>query len=139
MREIEGVGHPVKVVGHLQLGVINDIVGAIGPSVAQSGDTSRRQIVGMDVIGKYVIGCDQRRQPLGEAFQRQAIRGVNARRPQNGNGNPVLPAPDAQPLFGIHPPSGPAAFRVQATGFVNQRALAIAINPGRTNVDQAPW
>jgi hypothetical protein len=51
----------------------------------------------------------------------------------------VPTTPGAQAALGIDPAAGAGAFRIQATGFVDLRAAAIAVNPCGANVNQAPW
>ena len=138
-RQREGIGHLIEVIGHLQVGIIDDIVDAIGPAIAQGSDTGCGQIVGMDVVGKYIISRSQRRQTFFQTLDRQALGGVNTRRAKDGDGNIVVSPPCAQTALGINTTSGPAAFRMQATGFIDRRASAIAVDTCRTHVNQAAW
>lgn len=93
----------------------------------------------MDVVGVDIVGGGQRRQALFQAFERQTVGGINARGTQDGDTHAVVPPPGTQAAFGIDAALGAAAFRLQTTGLVDDLAAAIAVDPGRTNVDQAAW
>jgi len=107
--------------------------------VAQRGNTGGGQILGVDVIAVDIVGGTQRRQAFFQALERQAVGGIDARRAQDGNHHAVVPPPGAQAALGIDPTHGAAILRLQAARFVDKRAAAIAVHPGRTNVDQAAW
>jgi len=107
--------------------------------VAQRGNTGACQILGMNVVGIHIVSGTQRRQAFFQALERQAIGGVDARGAQDGNRHAVLPPPETQAALGVNATRGTAAFRLQATRFVDDLASAITVHPGRTNVDQAAW
>ena len=105
----------------------------------QRCDTSGSEVVGVDVIGVAVIGLAKRRKGLVQAFDGQAVSGVDARRAQDGDLDASPLAPLAQATFGIDSPTGASALRIQAARFVDLRATTVAINPRRAYVNQAPW
>ena len=105
----------------------------------QRCDTSGSEVVGVDVIGVAVISVAKRRKGLVQAFNGQAVGCVDTRRAQDGDLDAGPLAPLAQATFGIDPPAGASALRIQAARFVDLRATTIAINPRRTYVNQAPW
>jgi hypothetical protein len=55
------------------------------------------------MIGEHVIGRNEGRQALVQTLDGQAIRGVNAGRPQDRDLDASLLAPAAQATFGIDP------------------------------------
>lgn len=93
----------------------------------------------MDVVGVDIIGLDQRRQALFQAFQRQAVGGVDAGRAQDADGDATTSAPGAQLPFGIDAAPGPWIIGGEAPRLVNQGAGTIAVNPCRAYVNEAPW
>ena len=93
----------------------------------------------MDMIGEGVVGLDQRRHSFLEARQRQAVGGIDAGGTQDADLDAGLPPPATQAAFGIDPTPGPTAFGAQTAGFVDPRPRAIAVNPRRAYVNQAPW
>lgn len=107
--------------------------------MAQRGNTGTGQILGMNMVGIHVVSGTQRRQALFQALERQTIGGIDARCAQDGNRHAILPPPGAQATLGVNATRGTAAFRLQATRFVDDLATAITVHPGRTNVDQAAW
>ena len=138
-RQRKGIGHPVEILGHAQIGIIDDIVGAVGAAMAQCRNTSGGQILGVNMIGEHVISLKQGRHAFVQTLKRQAIRGINARRSQDGNGDPSALPPLAQTTLGIDTPASARTFRIEATGFIDTRASTVAINPRRTYVNKPPW
>ena len=49
----------------------------------------------MNVVGEDVVGFDQGRRAALQSLDRQAVSGVDARRPQDGNDHPVARTPIA--------------------------------------------
>jgi len=137
--ESESIGHQIKIIRHFQIRVINHIVGAVRPPATQGGDTGGGEVGGMDMIGVRIITGAQRRQRLFQAFERQTLGGVNTWRAQDANRDAISFAPGTQATFCINPSGGARAFGIQASRLINQRAAAIAIDPGGANVNQAPW
>jgi len=107
--------------------------------VAQRGNTGAGQVLGVNMVGIDIVGRQQRRQALVQTLQGKAIGGVDARGAQDGNRHAVLPPPETQAALGVNATRGTAAFRLQATRFVDDLTTAITVHPGRTNVDQAAW
>lgn len=138
-RQSKSGSDPIKVIRHLQVGIIDDIVDAIGPTQAQRRDTGGGQIVSVNVIAIDVVGRDQRRQTFLQALERQAVGSINARRPQDADSDTIQPSPAAQAIFGVDAPRRPGTFRMSAPGFVNSGTCAIAIDACRTNVNQPAW
>ena len=107
--------------------------------MAHRGDAGRRQIIGMNVIGEYIIAVNQRRQAFLQAFERQAIGRVNAGRTQNGNAHTLPGTPGAQTVFGINPAQCTRVIRIQRPRFVDKGAGTIPVNPCRAYVNQPAW
>jgi hypothetical protein len=107
--------------------------------MAQGGKASGGEVVGMDVVGEHVVSLDQGRQAFLQPIDRQTVGCVDSRRAQDGNGHPVPTTPGAQAALGIDPAAGAGAFRIQATGFVDLCAAAVAVNPCRAYVNEPPW
>ncbi len=107
--------------------------------MAQGSQASRRQIIGMNVIGIDIIAVDQRGQAFLQAFQRQAIGSINPGCPQDAHRHSIARPPVAQLALGVDPPFGPRIVRSQRSRLVDPASLTIAINPCRTYVNQAPW
>jgi len=137
--QIKGGGDLIEIIGHFQVGIVHHVVGPPGFPVLNCGQTGSRQIVGMNVIGKYVIGGRQCRQTPLQTIDRQAIGRIDAGRPQDADGNTVLPPPGPQNPLRINPPGCPLAFRIQVPRLIDVRSRAIAVNPCRTYVNQASW
>lgn len=135
--QTEGIRHPVKVIGHFEVGIIDHVVGPVGLAVADGRNTGPRQIIGMDVVGEHIITVNQRRQGIFKTRQRQALIGVNTRGAQDADAHPGTPSPVTQTALGIDPAPGARTFRIQATGLINQRTCAITVNPRRAYVYQA--
>jgi len=93
----------------------------------------------MNMVGKHIIGGTQGRQAFGQPIERQAIGCINARGPQDGNGNAVAAPPDAQAMLGVNATCGTCALRMETPGFVDRRPGTIAVNTCRTHVNQAAW
>ena len=51
--------------------------------MTQRGDTGRREVVGVDVVGVAVIGRAQRRQPLVQALDGQTVGSIDTRGAQD--------------------------------------------------------
>ena len=126
----------VEIVAHAQIGIVDYIVGAVGLASANGGNTGGGQVVGMDVVGEYIICGLKRRQGFVQALQRQAIGGVDAGGAQDADGDAIACAPLAQGLFGVDAAAGASAFGVQWPGFVNPGTCAIPVNPCRAYVNE---
>ncbi len=107
--------------------------------MVQGSDTGSRKIVGMDVIGKTVIGRTQSRQTLLQTFDGQAVGRINAGRTQNTYPHAIPRAPGTQAAFSINPAGGSTAFRIQRAGLVDHCTRAIAVDTCRAHVNQVPW
>lgn len=107
--------------------------------MAQGSQTSRRQIIGMNVIGIDIIAVNQRGQAFLQPFDWQAVMGVNTRYTQDADRHGIARAPIAQTTLGIDPAFGARVVGLQSSGFVNPLPLTIAINPCRTYVNQSSW
>jgi len=138
-RKLEGSGDTVEVLGHPEVGIIDDVVGAVAPPVAQRRNAGGGQIVGVNVVGEHVVGFDQRRQALAQAFHRQAVGGIDAGDAQDGDGHAGPPSPGTQAAFGIEPAAGARTLGIDAARLVDLRPAAIAVDAGGANVDQASW
>lgn len=101
--------------------------------------TSRRQIIGVNVIGKDIVRLDQRRQAFLQALDGQTLRRVNSRRAQDRNPDARPGAPLTQTMLGINPPSGARAFRIEPPRLINLRAATIAVNARRAYVNKLTW
>ena len=137
--QFEGIGHTVKILGHFQIGIIDDIVNAAGAAVSQCGNAGRRQIIGVNVIGEGIIRIIQGRQTAFQTIQRQTVGGINARCAQDGNGHPGASAPGAKTTFRIYAATSARAFGIRASHFINSCAATITVNPCRTYVNEPPW
>ena len=135
----KGGGNAVEVVAHLQIGIIDRIVDAVGSAPAQGSQAGRGQIVGMNVVGEYIVVRRQGRQAFVQALHRQAVGGVDAGRAQNADRHPAPRPPSAQYPLGIDPTLGAGAFRLQAPCLINHCAATITVNPRRAYVNQAAW
>jgi hypothetical protein len=138
-RQAENVGDTIEILAHPEIGVIDHVVGAVAAPVAQCRDAGGRQVVGMDMVGEYVVASDQRRQALLQALHRQSVGGIDAGRAQDGNSHAGAPAPGAQAALGIDATAGARTRGTNPAGLVDARAGAIAINASGTNVNQAAW
>ena len=137
--QFEGIGHTVEILGHLQIGIIDDIVNAAGTAVPERSDAGRGQIIGVNVIGEGIIRIIQGRQAAFQTVQRQTVGGIDARGAQDGNGHPRASAPSAQPAFRIYAATRACAFGIRASHFVDSCAATITVNPCRTYVNEPPW
>ena len=133
------VGNAVEIVGHFQVGIVDDVVDPIAAAVADDCDAGGGKVVGVDMVGEYIVAVDQRRCAFLPALQRQAVGGVDAGRPQDRHGDAGAPPPGAQGLLGGDTPAGARTFGMAAAGFVDPGAATIAIDAGGANVDQAAW
>lgn len=136
---MEGSGDAVEVIGHFQVRVIDRIVGAIGGTAPDRRAAGGGEIVGVDVIGEYVLVGGQRRQPLFQPRQRQTIGGVDSGRAQDADGDAAPRPPGPQPAFGIDPALRPRVARRASPGLVDPGAGAIAVNARGAYVDQTTW
>ncbi len=93
----------------------------------------------MNVIGIHIVRLDQRRQPFFQTLQRQAVGGVDAGRAQDADGNTTPLPPGTQLALGIDPSAGTGTVGGERPGFVDHSPGAIAVNPRRAYVNQAPW
>lgn len=138
-RQFKGIGDTIEILGHQQVGIIDDIVGPVGLAVAHRRQTTGRQVIGVNVVGENIIGGDQRWQPFFQTVERQTVRRINTWRPQDGNPDPGADTPLAQTALGIDPPPGTRALRIKVARLVNACPAAIAINPGRAYVNKLAW
>jgi hypothetical protein len=106
-RQAEGDSDAFEIGGHFHIGIVDHIVNTVGSAPAQGGNTGCRQIVGVDVVGVGIVGFGQGRRALFQALQGQAVGGINARCPQDGDTDPITTAPVTQASLGIDPPAGP--------------------------------
>jgi hypothetical protein len=134
----KGIGHAIEIIGHLQVGIIDHIVAAIGLPVAHGGEAGGRQIVGVNVVGEHIIGGEPAPAGLLQTFQRQAVGGVDTGRAQDGKRTP-LRRPRRAGSFGIDTTAGARAFRFRRRVSSICGAATIAVNPGGANVNQAAW
>ena len=107
--------------------------------MAQRRDAGGRQVVGMNVVGVNVVGVDQRRQPLLQALDGQAVGGVDAGGTQDGDDDAGPPPPGAQAALGIEPTAGARALGIDAARLVDLSPAAVTVDAGGANVDQAAW
>lgn len=135
----EGVGDTVEIIGHAQITVVDDVVGATGLAAPHCRDTGSGKVIGMDVVGPRILVGDQRRQPLLQTLDRQTVGGVDTRGAQDADANPIAPAPGTQAALGIDAPGGTWTLGIARTRLVDQRAGTITVNPCRTYVNQLPW
>ncbi len=91
------------------------------------------------MVAVNILGGCQGRQPATQALKRQPVGGVNAGGAQDADTHAASPAPVAQAALGIDAARGAGALRPTRAGLVDQRSGTIAVNPGRTHVDQLPW
>jgi hypothetical protein len=138
-RQVKGICDTIKILGHQQVGIIDDIVGPVGLAVTHCGHTTGRKIVGMNVVSKNIIGGDQCGQAFFQALERQTIRGINTWRSQDGNPDTRADTPLAQTVLGIDPPPGSRTLRIKVPHLVNLRPTTIAINARRAYVNKLAW
>ena len=138
-RQGEGIGDAVEIVGHFQVGIVDDVVDPVSTAVADGGDAGGGQVVGVDMVGEDIVAVDQRRGAFLQALQRQAVGSVDAGRAQDRHGDAVAPPPGAQRLFGGDAAASARTFGMAASGFVDPGTAAIAIDARGANVDQAAW
>ena len=143
-RQGEGVGDAIEIIGHAQARIVDHVIDPVGPPAAQRRDAGGGQVGGVDVVAPGILGGEQGRQSLAQAFERQPVGGVNAGRAQNADAHaappaPVGQAPLAQAALGIDAAHGALALRPARARLVDQRPGAIAVNSGRADVDQLPW
>ena len=134
-----GSGDTVKVIGHFQAAVIDDVVHPSRTTVAHGRTTGSRKIVGVDMVGIDILRRQQSRGALLQARQRQTFGGINARCAQDAHRHPLAPPPGTQGGFSIDPAPGARTVRGARAGFIDPGAAAIAIDAGGANVDQAAW
>jgi hypothetical protein len=135
----EGVGDTVEIIGHAQIAVIDDVVGAAGLTPPHCRDAGSSQVIGMDVVGPGILIGDQRRQPLLQTLDRQTVGRVDTRGAQDADANTITLAPGTQAALGINASRGTWTLRIARTRLVDQHAGTIAVNPCRTYVNQLPW
>ena len=98
MGKTKSISHLIEIIPHLQIRVVNHVIGAIRLPVAHSGDAGSGKIFSMNMIGKHIIGSLQRWQAFFEALQGQAVGGVDAGRAHDGNASARHPAAEAAQL-----------------------------------------
>lgn len=101
--------------------------------------TSRGQIISVNVISENIIRRNQRRQAFLQTLNGQTIGRVNTRCAQNRHAHTGSGAPLAQITLGINPPPGTRTFWIQAPRFVNPRPCTIAVNTRRAYVNKLAW
>lgn len=134
-----GGSDTVKVIGHFQAAVIDNVVYPSRATVAHGRTTGGREIVGMDMVGIDILRRQQSRGALLQARQGQTFGCINARCAQDAHRHPLAPPPGTQGGFSIDPAPGARTVRSARAGFVDPCAAAIAIDAGGANVDQAAW
>ena len=144
--QAEGERHLVEPVPHAHFAVVADVdrAPAAYPEQRQAGGSG--EVIGMDVAGVAIFGGAQRRCAGTQSRKRQALARIDARhaqqRQRSGPGTAptdVTAQPGAQRIFGRDPPRGTRIGRPARPRLVDARATAVAVNPGRPDVDQRPW
>ncbi len=135
------IGGEVEVVAHAQLGVVADVVDALGRAPVQCRDAGTRQVVGMDVVGVDVVLAHQHRRAAREALARMArpVGGVDARHAQHAHPHAARASEVAHSRLGIGAAKCTVRLRPHRAGLVDARSAAIAIHAAGAGVDQPPY
>ena len=137
-RQVERIGAAVEPVAHFQRVGVDCMVDALRTPAEQRRPRQPRQIVGVDVVGVAVVLGNQGRGAALDAFQRQAVGGIDAGRAQDAHLHPQRFAPGAQLALGVDPPHRAAVHRRHRTRLGHPVAAAIAVHAAGADVDQRP-
>ena len=97
------------------------------------------QIIGVNVVGKYVVLAAQYRIPAPDALHRQTFGGVDAVYAQDAHSRTTALAPATQLPFGVDTSLRPEGGRSGTACLADPGSAAIAIDAAGADVNQAAW
>jgi len=129
-RQTDAVGDPIQVLAHIQLGVVDHVVCSRRRGSKQRRNAGPSEIIGVDMVGYYVLAGQQHRNGAAQPLDGQPARTVNAWNPQYGGAPTTCP----QQRFGIQAPLCAFAYRRRRSALIRPGAAAITVDPRSAQV-----
>ncbi len=133
------IGNQVEPLPHLQIRVVRRVVGSWQCIAGKRARADCGQVVCMDVVRVDIVRIAQHRRAGAQAYKREAIRGVDARRAKNGQRHAVALAPYCKLRLCIRPAHGARTLRMDLARFIDQGTCTIAIDAAGADIDEAGW